>query len=111
MQKLDKVGIFSNALRYSEPYSEWRSEVIDEQGKRCQICGTKNKIHVHHVKYFRSIVKEFLSRYDHLDAQKDKEELLACAETWDDLWDTDNGIVLCNNCHSFEHPNLILEED
>lgn len=111
MKKLDKVGIFANALRFSDPYSEWRSDVIQEQGKQCVMCGSKVRVQVHHPKYFRSVVKEFLSRYDHLDVIKDKEELLSCAEMHDDLWDIDNGLVLCNDCHSFEHPDLLLEDD
>jgi len=111
MRKLDKIEVFTNALRYSDPYYEWRDDVIKEQGKRCQICGSDIKVHVHHLKYFKSIVKEFLSHYDHLDAIKDKDELLDCAEWYEDFWDPNNGLVLCNNCHEFEHPNILLEDE
>ena len=111
MRKTDKIEIFANALRYTDPYTEWRDDVIKEQGNCCQICGARTRVHVHHLKYFRSIVKEFLSRYDHLDMIRDKDELLNCAEFYDDFWDPDNGLVLCNTCHEFEHINLLLEDD
>ena len=105
-----KAEIFTNRLRTTDKYKTWREAVIQEQGKVCQICGSKNKVQVHHEKYFLHLVIDFLNRYDNLDIFKDMEELIDCAEYDDSLWDIDNGLVLCANCHELEHGVIFDEE-
>jgi hypothetical protein len=99
----NKIQIFTNKLRFTDKYNEWRIQVLKEQGKKCQLCGSLYRIHVHHIKYFQYVVSEFLNRYNNLDVFKDTEELLDCAEYYNELWDIDNGLILCKECHELEH--------
>ena len=104
-----KAKIFSNRLRYTDRYYSWRDTVVKEQGRRCQLCGATKRVHVHHIKYFQTIVREFLSRYDNLDIFQDCDELIDCSEYHEELWEPENGLVLCEECHALEHN--MLEED
>lgn len=105
-----KAEIFSNKLRATDKYKQWREEVIKEQGRVCQICGSCSKIQVHHEKFFLHLVIDFLNRYSNLDVFKDTEELLDCAEWDESLWDVNIGVCLCQDCHELEHNSIFDEE-
>lgn len=63
--------------RNSYEYLIWRRSVLDRDDRRCQRCASKEKLEAHHIKPFN--VDKSL-RYD-----------------------IDNGITLCEKCHSVKH--------
>jgi 5-methylcytosine-specific restriction endonuclease McrA len=69
--RVDQTG------RVSYEYRKWRNEVVARDNHTCQNCGSKEKLHVHHI-----------YRY------ADYEDLRA---------DIDNGITLCQRCHHEAH--------
>ena len=71
-------GIGGNAKkRISYSYRQWRRKVLERDHYTCQNCGSKDKLHVHHIKSF--------SEYPEL-----REEI-------------SNGVTLCEKCHRKLH--------
>jgi 5-methylcytosine-specific restriction endonuclease McrA len=69
-------------------YRQWRSDVFTRDGFTCQKCGLKGtRLQAHHIKSFASIIEEYNI--------KTFEEAEGC----DKLWDINNGITLCKECH------------
>lgn len=64
-------------LRNTIKYQEWKLAVLERDNAICQHCGTEKKLHCHHLKKFRE--------YPEL------------------RYDVNNGITLCNSCHTREH--------
>jgi hypothetical protein len=64
--------------RSSLKFKIWRMEVFTRDGFRCRLCGSKKKIHAHHLKMWAFFP-----------------EL---------RFDVDNGLTLCLKCHATEHP-------
>jgi 5-methylcytosine-specific restriction endonuclease McrA len=79
-----------------------------EQGKRCQFCGSKQNVQVHHTIPLSQQVNEFLYRYGDLEGMEDAEDFLDLIEYYIDFWDVDNGLMLCGWCHQQEHPDRML---
>ena len=67
-----------NTRRGSGQYNKWRTKVLNLHNHQCVKCGTKEKLHVHHIKAYTDNI--FLRTQ------------------------TRNGIVLCKDCHSILHP-------
>ncbi len=75
-------------------YEQWRKMVFKRDGYKC-VNGCEDKyIEAHHIKTFDSILQEY--GIDTLD------EALGCKE----LWDTDNGVTLCKECHKSHHRKI-----
>jgi 5-methylcytosine-specific restriction endonuclease McrA len=75
-------------IRHHPKYQQWVSDVLKRDNWTCQACHRKEVyLIVHHLKPFTQILEE--------NNIKTLEEALQCKE----LWDTDNGITLCENCH------------
>lgn len=87
-----KGGIYklSRQIRFSRKYTEWRNLILNRDKSICQIC-YKYGINVHHKIEFINIIKEFNI--------KSYEDSLKCVE----LWDLNNGITLCKDCHDGIH--------
>jgi hypothetical protein len=80
--KIDKL------CRNIQEYKEWRSKVFERDGWICQTCGVSGVyITAHHKKSFSKILKE--------NNIKNINEARQCKE----LWDIDNGVTLCEECH------------
>jgi len=95
-------------IRQSDLYKQWRRDVMREQGKRCQFCGSKQNVQVHHTIPLSQQVNEFLYRYGDLEGMEDAEDFLDLIEYYIDFWDVDNGLMLCDWCHQQEHPDRML---
>jgi len=68
---------------------EWRTQVFGRDNFTCQKCGVRGSwLEAHHIKSFSSIIKEHNI--------KNLEDSIKCNE----LWDLNNGITLCKECHS-----------
>jgi hypothetical protein len=79
-------------LRNIFEYRQWRSDVFKRDDFICQKCGLRGiRLEVHHIKRFLDILREYNI--------KTVEEALLCVE----LWDLNNGITYCEECHKLEH--------
>ncbi|MCR4334753.1 MAG: hypothetical protein NUV47_03455 [Patescibacteria group bacterium] len=68
-------------------YQRWKQEIMNKCGSKCQMCGSSNNLQVHHLDSFYSIIKQ----YNITSIEKAFE----CKQ----LWNVDNGEILCKNCH------------
>lgn len=74
-------------------YRQWRSDVFERDEFVCQKCGAKSGqgkavfLEAHHLKSFNDILKEYKIKV--------LEDALNCEE----LWNINNGLTLCKNCH------------
>jgi hypothetical protein len=84
------VSSLKNLIRSSVKYKEWRSKVFERDNWTCQTCKTRGNIDIeaHHRKSFNKLLREFNI--------KTTEESDNCKE----LWDIDNGVTLCEDCHN-----------
>lgn len=74
----DKYSILTNKdVRCSIGYHNWRKAVLERDLNVCQICGSTENLHAHHIEPF--------------------------AKNIDKRLDLDNGITLCENCHKKIH--------
>jgi len=81
-------------IRNSFQYKQWRKDVFDRDNYECQECGSRSKsgepvyIEAHHKKQMAVIItKNNITNFD---------EALECIE----LWDVENGITFCKDCHN-----------
>lgn len=75
-----KVRGGSGAERNMPEYIEWRRSVYQRDNYTCQKCGNKSDLNAHHIKPW--------SGYPEL------------------RFDVNNGLTLCKDCHSLEHPHI-----
>jgi hypothetical protein len=81
------------SVRSMTEYKQWKEKVIARDGFNCQECGVSSTpghfelMHVDHIKPLSLILAEY--RITNTDGAR------VCAE----LWDTENGQVLCAPCH------------
>ena len=78
-------------LHMSLPHRKWVATVVKRDNRQCQHCGVKGSrktpLEVHHIISFKDIRDKFnITTY---------EEAIACKE----LWDINNGLTLCKECH------------
>jgi len=74
-------------IRASSKMVEWKSQIRGRDNWTCRRCGQKGWMIAHHIKQFSIIMKEYYI--------KTLEEALSC----DGLWDLNNGITYCKDCH------------
>ncbi len=76
-------------IRTCFKYRQWRSDVFTRDNFTCQECGKKGgTLNSHHIKEFNIIIRE--------NNIKKLEQALNCEE----LWNINNGITLCKECHN-----------
>ena len=69
-------------------FKRWRMKVFSRDNFICQICEkVGGKLNAHHIKRFSSIIQYY--------EITTLEEALEC----DELWNINNGITLCEDCH------------
>ncbi len=79
-------------IRMCSKYNEWRAQIFNRDNKTCQECEiNKVWIEAHHIKRIVDIIREFNIT--------SLEEAYNCIE----LWDINNGITLCEECHDEIH--------
>jgi 5-methylcytosine-specific restriction endonuclease McrA len=87
----DKIGRITGLIKLiknTENYREWRKAVFERDDFTCQKCGVRgNRLAPHHLKAISDILK--------INKIKTVEEAINCKE----LWDVNNGITLCHDCH------------
>lgn len=83
------VSKIDRLLRCSYKYLKWRSDVFERDKYTCRYCGVSGcYVTAHHIKGFSKILQE--------NNITNSEEGLQCQE----LWDLENGLTLCEECHS-----------
>ena len=82
------INPFRKSLRNCFEYRQWRSDIFTRDDFTCQECGQRGgKLNAHHIKSFSSILQKYeITTF---------EEALEC----DELWNINNGITLCKECH------------
>lgn len=79
-------------IRHHFKMRQWISDCFHRDDFTCQECGVRgNKLNCHHIKHFSEIICEWNI--------KTLEEALVC----DELWDLNNGVTLCRDCHNLIH--------
>jgi len=95
-----KGGItpLNTAIRATAENLHWRLDVFARDGFKCQHCKdvTKRKLNAHHKKPLAKIIQE------------NNITTLNEAQACDELWDINNGITLCEDCHKLEHKKIKL---
>lgn len=96
------VGGNSNlntAIRRSKEYRSWRFAVYDRDSHKCQECPLdKRGTTAHHIVFLSSILHKY--------SITTMDEALSCPA----LWDIDNGVTLCEECHANKHPLLAIKK-
>lgn len=87
------ITAFSRAVRTGFRYRQWRSDIFHRDDFVCADCGVRGgQLNAHHCpKNFAQILDEW-----HIKTLGDAD---SCAE----LWDLNNGITLCMECHRRRH--------
>lgn len=89
------------AIRSTSRYYEWRKKVYEKYLFRCAKCGdkitNKKRPHAHHI----ILLADLLTQYN-----INTLEQALCDER---IWDIDNGILYCKQCHTLHHSNLKLQ--
>lgn len=97
-------------FRQLDEYKKWQMDCLKRDYFKCQICGSKKKLEVHHKKLFRILVAEFLQEYNQFSPIEDKETLIRLAFNYKPFWDIDNGITLCKKCHLSTEIKMRIKE-
>lgn len=87
------------SVRSNYKYRQWKSDVFTRDNFTCQLCGSKDyKLNTHHIKSVNSI----LQKYEITNI----EEAFKCEE----LWNINNGITFCEECHKRIHKELYINK-
>jgi 5-methylcytosine-specific restriction endonuclease McrA len=81
------VSKIDKSIREMPEYKVWRTSCFERDNWTCQTCHNRGYVTVHHIKSFSSILKQY----------EIKTTLMAV--DCDELWDTKNGVTLCEECH------------
>jgi 5-methylcytosine-specific restriction endonuclease McrA len=82
ISKVDRI------VRRMPEYLTWRSSIFERDNWTCQTCHARGYVTVHHIKAFVLVLRE------------NKIQSTQSARECEELWDTTNGVTLCEPCHS-----------
>ena len=82
------ISKIDRRCRRMAEYLQWRSSVFERDDWACQTCRIRGVyVTAHHINGFSKIIKE----NNIID--------IATARQCDELWDINNGVTLCEDCH------------
>lgn len=88
------ISVLITNIKNCDKYSEWRTQIFGRDNFTCQHCGNRGSwLNAHHIKKFSLILEEHNIT--------SVEEALNC----ESLWNIDNGITYCKNCHKLLNKN------
>lgn len=98
---IDGRNTLRHAIRHLDEYRNWIKEVFNRDKYKCQYCGNSESgnLQAHHLIPFKTLLSLFLKRNNKLDIKKDHFKLLELAKIDKQIFDVDNGITLCKECH------------
>lgn len=73
--------------------------VLKRDNYKCQLCGSKKDLHVHHIKHFKDIMNELIAEHPELTIQDNKQQLYDLVINDERFLDTNNLITYCKHCH------------
>lgn len=82
ISKIDKL------CRRMKEYIKWRKDIFERDNYTCQECKYTGYVTAHHIKSFSSIIK------------KNDINTIIEARECNEIWDLNNGLTLCENCHT-----------
>jgi hypothetical protein len=83
------ISRLSTSIRTLQKYIDWRTQIFGRDNFTCRECNLRgNWLEVHHIKRFIDIIRD--------NNIKTSGEAIMCLE----LWDLNNGITLCKECHN-----------
>jgi len=83
------ISKINKMCRSTKEYLQWRSDIFQRDNWICQTCHKENCfVEAHHIKGFSVIIKE--------NNIKSLDDARKC----DELWNLNNGVTLCKECHS-----------
>lgn len=85
------VTKLQESIKNLSEYKTWRGSVFERDNYTCFLCKKQGKLQAHHIKFLSHILKE--NNIDSVD------KALACKP----IWDINNGVTLCCNCHKNVH--------
>lgn len=75
-------------------YFVWR-KIILGRDKSCVACGSSENLEIDHIKPLSRIIKEILDAKEYMS----DDELFEALITSTEIFNKENGRVLCNSCH------------
>ena len=83
-------------------YVQQVPKVLYRDRYRCQLCGSKKDLHVHHIKHFRDIFHRILNEHKDLDLINDQDQLYKIALQDKEFTNLNNLITYCKDCHFYK---------
>jgi len=77
-------------------------DILKRDQYKCQLCGSKKKLQVHHIVPFKNIFDDILNEHPELDIIKNEHELYDIMRNDPRLNNMDNLITYCKECHLFK---------
>jgi len=77
-------------------------EILKRDNYKCQLCGSKKKLQVHHIISFKELFEEILNEHPELNIIKNEQELYDIMRNDSRLNDLENLITYCKECHLFK---------
>lgn len=95
------ISPLSEWIRKSLLYKQWLNKCMERDNWMCIVCHKRGGyLQVHHINLFSIIMKKYNI--------KTKDQARLCNE----LWDINNGVTMCEECHNFTHKYIKqLEKD
>lgn len=82
-------------IRTSLEYKAWRGSIFDRDDYTCSMCkNVGGTLNAHHIKRFANIIAD------------NNVQSMSQAQECQELWDINNGITLCENCHKEVHKEI-----
>lgn len=83
-------------------YVQQVPKVLYRDEYKCQLCGSKKDLHVHHIKHFKDIFHRILKEHKDLDPIKDQDQLYEIALQDKEFTDLNNLVTYCKECHFYK---------
>lgn len=104
-----KGGISTLSARVREYLTDKHiaGAVLKRDSYKCIICGSKNKLQVHHLIPFKSIIDRILTENPQLSLTNNMEELYKIAIDDFEINNLNNLITVCSECHHRIHGKIV----